>query len=71
MTRTSAPTKVKQHESSGFHFTDKNDVDSYDRYLVYDHVVTVEKAGQRERFEAGARSLRDVLLATRRAVPAT
>jgi glycogen phosphorylase len=35
--------------------------DDYDRHLVFDHVVTPEDADQRERFEAVARSLRDVL----------
>jgi starch phosphorylase len=35
--------------------------DDYDRHLVFDHVVTLEDADQRERFEAVARSLRDVL----------
>jgi starch phosphorylase len=35
--------------------------DDYDRHLVFDHVVTLENADQRERFEAVARSLRDVL----------
>jgi starch phosphorylase len=33
----------------------------YDRHLVFDHVVTLEDADQRERFEAVARSLRDLL----------
>src|ERR687891_2800968 len=35
--------------------------DDYDRHLVFDHVVTLEDADQRERFEAVARSLRDLL----------
>jgi glycogen phosphorylase len=35
--------------------------DDYDRHLVFDHVVSLEDADQRERFEAVARSLRDVL----------
>ncbi|HEX5078529.1 MAG TPA: glycogen/starch/alpha-glucan phosphorylase [Geminicoccaceae bacterium] len=35
--------------------------DDYDRHLVFDHVVTPEDADQRERFEAVARSLRDLL----------
>jgi glycogen phosphorylase len=33
----------------------------YDRHVVFDHVVTLEDADQRERFEAVARSLRDLL----------
>jgi glycogen phosphorylase len=35
--------------------------DDYDRHLVFDHVVTLDAADQRERFEAVARSLRDLL----------
>jgi starch phosphorylase len=35
--------------------------DDYDRHLVFDHAVTLEDADQRERFEAVARSLRDLL----------
>jgi glycogen phosphorylase len=33
----------------------------YERHLVFDHVLNPEDAGQRERFEAVARSVRDVL----------
>jgi starch phosphorylase len=61
MTRTSAPTKLKQYECGGFRFTDKGNHDYYDRHLVFDHVVSVESASQRERFEAVASSLRDLL----------
>jgi starch phosphorylase len=35
--------------------------DSYDRHVVLDHAVSLEKASHRERFEAVARSLRDLL----------
>ena len=35
--------------------------DSYDRHLMFDHAVTLESASPRERFEAVARSLRDLL----------
>jgi len=35
--------------------------DLYDRHVVFDHAVRLENASQRERFEAVARSLRDVL----------
>jgi glycogen phosphorylase len=35
--------------------------DYYDRHLLFDHVVSPEKASVRERFEAMARSIRDVL----------
>ena len=38
-----------------------HDRDYYDRHLVFDHVVTLEQADQRQRFEAMARSLRDLL----------
>lgn len=61
MTRTSAPKKLKQYECGAFRFTDKVDPDYYDRHLVFDHAVSVEHASQRERFEAVARSLRDLL----------
>jgi starch phosphorylase len=37
------------------------DPDAYDRHLVFDHVVSPAQASQRERFEAVARSLRDLL----------
>ena len=33
----------------------------YERHLVFDNVVDLEAAGPRERFEAFARSMRDVL----------
>ncbi|MGO9062634.1 MAG: glycogen/starch/alpha-glucan phosphorylase [Candidatus Binataceae bacterium] len=35
--------------------------DAYDRHLVFDHGVALESASQRERFEAVARALRDLL----------
>jgi starch phosphorylase len=52
---------VKQYECGPFQFTDKIARELYDRHLVFDHSVSLEKAGQRERFEAVARSLRDLL----------
>src|SRR3712207_8884099 len=61
MTRVSAPTKLKQYECGGFRFTDEARNDYYDRHLVFDHAVSLENASQRERFEAVARSLRDLL----------
>src|SRR5215831_9428625 len=61
MTRTSAAKKLKQYECGGFRFTTRANQDSYDRHLVFDHIVSVEHASQRERFEAVARSLRDLL----------
>jgi starch phosphorylase len=47
-----------RYECEGFEFHDR---DYYDRHVVFDHVVTMDGATQRERFEAVARSLRDVL----------
>src|SRR5882757_9142068 len=35
--------------------------DSYDSHLVFDHVVSLENASHRERFEAVAKGLRDLL----------
>lgn len=58
MTKTAAPKKLKQYECGAFRFAEQ---DYYDRHLVFDHVVSMEDAGQRERFEAVARSLRDLL----------
>jgi starch phosphorylase len=61
MTRLTAPKKLKQYECGGFRFTDEANHEYYDRHLVFDHVVSTETASQRERFEAVARSLRDLL----------
>lgn len=49
---------LKQYECDGFHFADS---DYYDRHLMFDHVVPMARASRRDRFEALARSLRDVL----------
>ena len=38
-----------------------DDEDYYDRHVVFDHVVSLETASERDRFEAMARSIRDVL----------
>ena len=35
--------------------------DNYDRHVVFDHAVLLERASHRERFEAVARTLRDLL----------
>jgi len=63
MTRTSIPKKTKQQKPASHRLDDnqKADVDGYDRHLMFDHVVSLENASQRERFEAVARSLRDLL----------
>jgi glycogen phosphorylase len=42
------------------HFTEA-DTGLYDRHLLFDNVIPLESAGPRERFEAFARSVRDVL----------
>src|SRR5262245_7507108 len=60
-TTISAPQQLKHYECGAFSFTDRDDLDYYDRHLVFDHAVTLENASQRERFEAVARSLRDLL----------
>jgi starch phosphorylase len=61
MARKTAPPRLKQYECGGLDFSDKAGHDYYDRHLVFDHVTAVESASQRERFEAVARSLRDLL----------
>src|SRR5215510_1716335 len=61
MGKTAAPKKLKQYECGPFRFTDRGNLDYYDRHLVFDHVVSLENASQRARFEAVARSLRDLL----------
>ena len=53
--------KLKQYECGGFRLTEQMAQDSYDRHLIFDHVVDSDKATHRERFEAVARSLRDLL----------
>ncbi len=59
MATVSAQKKVKQSE---FGFSRLHvGKDSYQRHLVFDHAVSPESASQRERFEAVARSLRDLL----------
>jgi starch phosphorylase len=61
MTTTATPASLKQYECGAFRFTGQSENDHYDRHLVFDHVVAPEEASQRERFEAVARSLRDLL----------
>jgi len=48
----------KQDERGLIRFTD---TEHYDRHLMFDHAVSLENASQRERFEAVARVLRDLL----------
>jgi starch phosphorylase len=49
---------LARYELDGFKFADR---DYYDRHLVFDHAVRLDAASQRDRFEAVARSLRDLL----------
>jgi starch phosphorylase len=46
------------YECGPLHF---DDAENYDRHLVFDHAVSLEKANERQRFEAVARALRDLL----------
>jgi starch phosphorylase len=47
------------HECDPLGFTGTDDV--YDRHLMFDQAVSLAKASDRERFEAVARTLRDLL----------
>jgi glycogen phosphorylase len=49
---------LESYECGPLRFTD---TDSYDRHVVFDHAVSLETASERERFEAVARALRDLL----------
>jgi glycogen phosphorylase len=49
---------LERYECGPFRFAED---DYYDRHLVFDHVVHEEKANTRERFEAMASSIRDLL----------
>jgi starch phosphorylase len=53
-----SPDLLERYECNGFAFPDR---DYYDRHVVFDHVVPMEGATQRERFEAIARTIRDIL----------
>jgi starch phosphorylase len=60
-TKKAAPKDLlAQYECGELKFKDA-DAEYYDRHLVFDHVVRLADANQRERFEAVARSLRDLL----------
>jgi glycogen phosphorylase len=61
MTTLSKQRPLSRVEYRGFRFTDNKNRDYYDRHLMFDHVVSLEHASQRERFEAVAKSLRDIL----------
>ena len=55
---TRRPDPIARYECNGFRFPDR---DYYDRHVVFDHVVALDTATQRDWFEAFARTLRDVL----------
>src|SRR6188474_2366569 len=60
MARTSTPKKAGK--TTGQSSAQSGQVAAtYDQHLLFDHVVSAEGASQRERFEAVARSLRDLL----------
>jgi len=53
--------KLRQHYGCGpVEFTGTDD-SLYERHLVFDNVTALARVGARERFEAVARSVRDVL----------
>jgi len=51
---------LRQYGSGPIEFTGTDNA-LYERHLVFDHVVDLDTAGPRERFEAFARSVRDIL----------
>jgi starch phosphorylase len=55
-----SPQLLEQYECGPVQFCGAPNA-SYDRHLVFDHVVSADHADSRERFEALARSLRDLL----------
>jgi glycogen phosphorylase len=52
------PDILQQYECGAFRF---RDADYYDRHLILDHAILMERATARDRFEALAESLRDLL----------
>src|SRR5215471_2073951 len=64
MQRTQTPSLkalMQQYSYGAVHFSGNANA-SYERHVVFDHVVEPEAASLRERFEAVARSLRDLLV---------
>ncbi|HWB10848.1 MAG TPA: glycogen/starch/alpha-glucan phosphorylase [Pirellulales bacterium] len=61
MARRTTVKRSKPAETQRESVADKPDHGCYERHLVLDHNISPEKASQRERFEAVARSLRDLL----------
>ena len=56
----STPELLRQYECDSLLFSGDQNA-SYERHLVFDHLVTIQASSSRERFEAMARSLRDLL----------
>jgi hypothetical protein len=56
--KTGAP-DLAVYQCGPLRFTDAEDV--YDRHVAFDHAVSLENADERERFQAVARPLRDLL----------
>jgi len=54
------PDLLEQYGCGPIHFSGTNDA-LYERHLLFDDVIAPVAAGPRERFEAAARSVRDVL----------
>src|SRR5262245_55958 len=52
---------IARYECGPFRFGGTTPLEYYSRHVVFDHVAPLEKAGPRERFEALARSIRDLL----------
>src|SRR5262252_10632795 len=64
MPRTQTPSLkalMQQYSYGAVHFSGTANA-SYERHVVFDHVVEPQAASLRERFEAVARSLRDLLV---------
>jgi len=58
VSREADPHPLALYECGPLRFTG---ADNYDRHVVFDHAVSIENASDRERFEAVARGLRDLL----------
>src|SRR5690349_12683429 len=61
MAKASTRKQPSQIERGASPLSGNSEHNAYQRHLMFDHVVTPEGASQRERFEAVARSLRDLL----------
>src|SRR6266481_114849 len=64
MQRTQTPSLqalIQQYACGAVHFSGNANA-SYERHVMFDHVVVPQAASLRERFEAVARSLRDLLV---------